>query len=432
MKILHMNTSDRGGAGRAASRLNQGLQNLRQNSQLLVQAKFTDDETIISPSTKLGQVLAKLRPSLSRLPLSVYPDRVPTDYSPSWLPDQVTDRVKLLQPDIINLHWICDGHVEVKTLAHLSIPLVWTLHDMWLFTGGCHYSQTCDRYTQTCGSCPQLRSQSNWDLSHWQWQHKAKALKPLNLTLVSPSTWLAKCAQNSSTLRNHRTEVIPNGLDSAIYKPIDRQFARTLLNLPQNKLLISFGAMQATDDKRKGFQLLQIALQELSKAGWQDRVELVVFGASRSAAENPLEIGFKSNYLGKLHDDISLSLMYAAMDVFVAPSTDDNLPNTVMEALACGTPCVAFQIGGMPDMIEHQRNGYLAQPYQIEDLAQGIAWILDDRERHQKLCDRARLKVEQEFTLEIQARRYLALYEELLSRKTSDDSSPSKLIYSTL
>ncbi len=132
-----------------------------------------------------------------------------------------------------------------------------------------------------------------------------------------------------------------------------------------------------------------------------------------SDTKDPSELGFKSHYLGKLSDEISLALVYAAADIFVAPSLQDNLPNTVMEAIACGTPCVAFNIGGMSEMIEHQVNGYLAQPYQIDDLAQGIAWVIENRERHQKLCDRAREKAEQEFTLEIQARRYESVYQEL-------------------
>jgi glycosyltransferase involved in cell wall biosynthesis len=137
----------------------------------------------------------------------------------------------------------------------------------------------------------------------------------------------------------------------------------------------------------------------------------VIFGASQP--ENPPEFGFKVHYLGTLNDDLLLALVYSAADVFVQPSTQENLANTVMEAIACGTPCVAFDIGGMPDMIEHQKNGYLAQPYQIDDLARGIAWVLENQERHQKLSYRAREKAEQEFTLEIQARRYWSLFTEI-------------------
>ncbi|NMG19080.1 glycosyltransferase family 4 protein [Brasilonema bromeliae] len=414
MKVLQMSTYDGRGAGRAAYRLHQGLQKIGISSQFLVQAKNSDDETVIAPHTKLEKGVAKLRPSLSRLPLSFYPQRELTDYYPSWLPDTLRPQVKQLNPDIVNLHWICNGYLEVETIAKLNKPIVWTLHDMWAFTGGCHYSQNCDRYMNSCGACPQLRSQKNMDMSGWQWQRKAKAWKEINLILVSPSAWLAKCAQASSIFKNVRVEVIPNGLDTTIYKPIDRRIARQILNLPQEKQLILFGAMNAMHDKRKGFHLLLSALQSLMKSEWRDRIEIVIFGSSQS--KNEVDLGFKSHYLGKLEDNISLSLVYAAVDAFVAPSIEDNLPNTVMEALACGTPCVAFKIGGMPDMIEHQKNGYLSHPYIIEDLAQGITWVLENRERHQKLCKYAREKAEQEFTIQIQASRYLSVYTEIMDQ----------------
>ncbi|MEW6496178.1 MAG: glycosyltransferase, partial [Cyanobacteriota bacterium] len=268
-----------------------------------------------------------------------------------------------------------------------------------------------DRYNNSCGACPQLGSQKNEDLSRWVWQRKAKAWKNLNLTIVTPSHWLAKCASSSSLFQNLRIEVIPNGLDTQQYKPIPRQVARKILNLPQDKLLILFGAMYPNSDRRKGFHFLQQALQRLGATAWQNQAELVIFGASRP--KEPIGLGLNAHYLGKLSDDISLAVVYAAADVFVAPSLEDNLPNTVMEAIACGTPSVAFNIGGMPDMIEHQHNGYLAKPFESEDLARGIVWVLENKERYQKLCDRARQKAEQEFTLEIQALRYKTLYSEI-------------------
>jgi glycosyltransferase involved in cell wall biosynthesis len=252
-------------------------------------------------------------------------------------------------------------------------------------------------YTNSCGACPQLHSNKEKDLSRWIWQCKAKAWQNLNLTIVSPSHCLAKCAASSSLLKDSRIEVIPNGLDTKQYKPIQKSIARSIIGLPEDKQLVLFGAMSATSDPRKGFNLLQSALQNLSQSGWGERVELVVFGASQP--KNPTELDFKSHYLGRLNDDISLSLVYAAADVFIAPSVQDNLPNTVMESLACGTPCVAFDIGGMCDMIEHQKNGYLAKPLDVDDLARGIAWVLEDEERLRKLGVDGREKVEQNFTL---------------------------------
>lgn len=417
MKILLLSTYDwQGGAAKAAYRLNRGLRRTGIDSQMLVQSKLSDEETIIGSLTKFQKGLAKLKPTLDLIPLELYPQRDRTTYSLQWLPDNIAARVAQINPDLINLHWINAGYLRIETIAKFNKPIVWTLHDMWSFTGGCHYSDDCDRYTKSCGVCPQLHSNREWDVSRWVWRRKAKAWNNLNLTIVTPSNWLAKCAQDSSLFQNFRIEVIPNGLDTQQYKSIDKPLAKNLLGLPLDKQTILFGALNATSDRRKGFDLLLPALQKLSQSGWQEQIEIVIFGASQPI--EPPDFGFKANYMGRLNDDISLSLLYAAADVFVAPSVQDNLPNTIMEALACGTPCVAFKIGGMSEMIEHEQNGYLAHPFDIEDLAQGIAWILENTERYQKLCDRAREKVEQEFTLELQAQKYISLYKEIIRDST--------------
>lgn len=416
MKIVHISTNDiTPGAARAAYRLNRSLQLIGINSKMLVQTKHSDDQTIIGSPVKSGiaQAVTGLRLTLDHLPLKLYRNRdTSVTYSIQWIPDNIASHVAQLTPDLINLHWICQGCLQIETLAKFNQPLVWTLRDMWAFTGGCHYSGSCDRYISSCGSCPQLHSNSNRDLSRWVWQRKAKAWKNLNLTIVALSSWLGKCASSSSLFKDLRVEVIPNGIDTHIYRPINQRLARDLLNLPQDKKLVLFGAVSATSNQRKGFHLLQTALQNLSKSGWQDQLELIVFGSSEP--KNKPDLGFPVHYLGKLNDDLSLSLVYSAADVLVAPSIQENLANTVLEATACGTPCIAFNIGGMPDLIEHQKSGYLAQPYQIEDLAQGISWILENEERHQKLSYCARKKTEQEFTLEIQSRRYLSLFKDIL------------------
>ena len=407
MKPLLIAESDiAGGAARSTYRLHQSLRTIGVNSQVLVRSKLSVDAAVIkyeTPQTKLG-------PSLNGLPLNFYPKRDRSImFSPQWFPDPIAPKVAQISPDVISLHWVCNGYLQIETLAKFNKPIVWTIHDMWAFTGGCHYNQECDRYTDSCGACPQLGSSNNQDLSRLVWQRKAKAWKNLNLTIVSPSSWLAKCAQASSLFGQLRVEVIPYGLDTSMYQPIDRQVARKILGLPTDKQLV----LCATSDHRKGFHLLCPAIQSLSKSGWQDKIELVIFGPSQPDSQT--DVGVKLHYLGKFSDDISLQLIYAAADVFIAPSIQDNLPNTVMEAIACGTPCVAFNIGGMPDMIEHQQNGYLAEPYRVDDLAQGIAWVLENPERHQKLCFRAREKTEKEFTLEDQGYRYLSLFNEILA-----------------
>jgi glycosyltransferase involved in cell wall biosynthesis len=417
VNIVILSTNDiQGGAARATYRLHQGLQSIGVSSQMLVQTKYSDEQTVIgSPATSgIGKVFAGSRLSLSPLPLRLYPKRDRSLYSLQWLPDNIASKVTQINPDIVNLHWINAGYLQIETLAKLNKPLVWTLHDMWAFTGGCHYSGDCDRYTVSCGACPQLGSSKDWDLSRWVWQRKAKAWQNLNLTIVALSSWIGKCASSSSLFQDLRVEIIPNGIDTKKYRPIERQVARELLRLPQDKQLVLFGALGATSDKRKGFHLLQPALQELSQSGWQDKLELVIFGASRP--ESAPELGFKAHYLGHLNDDLSLALVYSAADVMIVPSIQESFGQTASESLACGTPVVAFNATGLKDIVDHQQNGYLAQPYEIEDLARGIVWVLENEERHQKLSYRAREKVEQEFALEIPARRYESLFTEILEK----------------
>ena len=414
MKILIVSTYDiAGGAARAAYRLHQGLENTGNSSQMLVQENFSGYPNIISPKTNWEKGLAKFGHTLDTIPTKFYPQRKKSEFSTQWNIDFIEKKIAQLKPDIINLHWINESHVKIETLAKLNLPIVWTLHDMWAFTGGCHYDQNCQKYTDSCGACPQLGSSNNFDLSHRIWKRKSKAWKNINLTIVTPSNWLADCAKSSSLFKDLPIHVIPNSVDINRYKPLDRQIIRNILGLPQDKQLILFGAINATSTPRKGFHLLQSAIQNLGKSGWSKKADLMVIGAAKSDNQN--DFGLNTHYLGKLNDDISIAQIYAAADVFVAPSTQDNLPNTVMEALACGTPCVAFKIGGMPDMIEHQQNGYLAQPFEVEDLTQGIAWVLDNKEKYQSLCARAHKKAKQEFTQELQALHYSDLYTKILA-----------------
>ncbi|MBH8573004.1 glycosyltransferase family 4 protein [Nostocaceae cyanobacterium CENA369] len=413
MKILHLSTHDiGGGAARAAYRLHTGLRDIGLQSQMLVHEKYSNDRTVIAPEIRLFQGIAKAKLTLEALPLKFYRQKQNTPFFIQWLPDRVIPKVAQINPDIINLHWISAGFMQIETFTKLKRPLVWTLHDMWGFTGGCHVTGECDRYKVSCGACPQLNSSNEWDLSRWVWQRKLKAWKNLNLTLVSPSHWLAQCARSSTLFQNLRIEVIPHGLDSQKYRPINQHFAREALNLPQDKKLILFGAIQATSDKNKGFHLLVPALQELSQSGWKDDLEVVIFGASQT--ENSPELGFKTHYLGHFHDDISLATVYSAVDLMLVPSLQESFGQTASESLACGTPVVAFNSTGLKDIVDHQQNGYLAKPYEVKDFVKGITWALENEQRLQKLSFYAREKAEREFTLELQARRYSALFQEIL------------------
>lgn len=413
MKTLLINASDvRGGAARASYRLHQGLEQVGINSTMLVQDKRSTDISVIGPKLigwKGVGVNYIFRYIVDKLPLLLYPKYQRKNvWSPQWLPNKIHKKINRLNQDIVHFHWICDGFVPIQEVAKIKQPLIWTLHDMWSFTGGCHYNGTCDRYLYECGKCPQLGSDKEKDLSHWVWSRKKKYWANMDFTVVTPSRWLANCARSSSLFGDNKIEVIPNGLDLQKFKPIDKSKAKEDLNLPVDKNLILFGAMNSTKDKRKGFKYLKSAINVLSE---DLAFEAIVFGNSGKDSQLNIPI----NYMGNFPDNM-LAKLYSAADVFVAPSVQDNLPNTVMESLACGTPSVAFDIGGMSDMIEHKRTGYLAQPFDAEDLAKGITWVIEDEKRWQALSHQARQKVEDEFTMESVAQRYAELYMKVLER----------------
>jgi glycosyltransferase involved in cell wall biosynthesis len=422
IKVLHLSSFDlSGGAARAAYRIHQGMQSLGINSQLIVQHKQSCDRTVVTAENKL---YAKLRSMADSAPINLYPHRQQM-FSPQWCPDGLRKKVDGFAPDILNLNWVCNGFVPVEAFAKFKQPLVWTLQDMWAFTGGCHYSLGCDRYQDSCGNCPQLKSDRDRDLSRWVWQRKLKAWQNLNLTIVTPSSWMAECARSSSLFQKLPIEVIPFGLDTEKFTPYEPEQARKKLNLPQDKHLVLFGAIDATGDTRKGSHLLQQALQQLSKSQWREQIELVIFGASRP--EKPIDFGFPVHYLGHLNDDFSLRIAYSAANVMVAPSIEEAFGQTASESLACGTPVVVFDRTGLADIVDRQKNGYVANYGDTEDLARGIVWILENRKRQQKLRYYAREKAEQEFSLSLQASRYLSLFKEILEKEQKLTMKFSKL-----
>jgi glycosyltransferase involved in cell wall biosynthesis len=312
----------------------------------------------------------------------------------------------------VHLHWIAGGMLRIESLARLGRPLIWTMHDMWTFTGGCHYDEGCGRYVEACGRCPVLGSSRPWDLSRWVMRRKRRAWRGLPVTLVAPSRWLAEQAQAASLFRDRPVRVIPNGLDLDRFQPVDPGLARRLLGLPPERSYLLFGAFDPGGERRKGFGLLQAALQRLAESGWRDRLDLLVVGATAPAG--PLDLGLRTHFLGVLHDELSMALALAAADAVVVPSTQENLPNMAIEAFACGRPCIGFAVGGLPDIVEDGANGRLAPPLDTSELAAAIAWVLQDEERRRALGWAARQKAEQTFDLRLVARRYADLYAEVL------------------
>lgn len=427
MKILFLSTYDNeGGAGRAANRLYRGLRDIGVDTEVLTLHKSGPDPHVhpffkgADPARPvLGSVLKRASAEslvfFDRAPRRRYRQRDTLAWTVGWLPTRTPQGVARFNPRVIHLHWVGNGFVSIHAVRSFNVPVVWTLHDMWTFTGGCHYALECDRYQEACGQCPQLNSQADRDLSRWTWLRKNKQWNNHLPTIICLSHWMAGCARQSALLRDARIEVIHNGIDLNRFKAIDQTAARHLFSLPLDKKVILFGAVNSTSNRLKGFQYLQGALKRLAAQGWGDRAELVVFGDVEPRNNAP-DFGMKTRYLGSFDDEQSVVALYSAVDVFLAPAVQDNLPNTVLEALACSRPSVAFSIGGLPDLIDHQQNGYLAQPFDVDDFAAGISWVLADEHRWQKLAAAARQKAERTFEIAMIAHRHRALYEDLLKQ----------------
>ena len=414
MRPVLLNTYDQiGGAARAAYRLHRGLRRVGLDSQLLVQRKVSDDPSVHDPEGRLAKLVARARPFLDSMPLWRYSGRRHEPFSPAGFPDGLARRVAALGADLVHLHWVGGGFLHTNSLAKFGRPVIWTLHDSWAFTGGCHVPGECVRYRDACGACPALGSARDRDLSRHVLERKRRAWSRQVLSIVAPSRWLADAAHASALFRESSIEVIPNGIDLARFKPFDPSAAREFLGLPLDRSIVLFGGVGSLTDRNKGFSFLVEALERLVSQLGVTNVELVVVG--QSAPEPEPRLALPARYAGPLGDEESMALYLAAADVLVLPSLQENQPNMVVEAMACGTPTVAFRAAGLPDLVEHEQTGFLADPYDAESLARGIAWVLEDPARRKTLGMAARRRAERDHEIEGVARRYRSLYERVVA-----------------
>ncbi|MCK5136196.1 MAG: glycosyltransferase [Bacteroidales bacterium] len=302
---------------------------------------------------------------------------------------------QILDADLIYFHWILGGFLNLKRIEQilkLGKPVVFVMHDMWMITGGCHYSFTCEKYKSECSRCPALKKQKRTDLSTFQFRKKAKLYsKYKNLHFISPSKWLFNCSKQSKLLRDKLILYIPNAIDSEVFKPVNKKLARKVLNIDTEDRIISFGSV-SIESPYKGWPYLIKALSQLSHDNDFKDITVLVFGSdyNKKLANS---IPFKTRFLGFLKDEFSMVLAYNAADVFVVPSLADNQPTTVMESLCCGTPVVGFDIGGLPDMIKHGHNGYLSKYKDPDDLVNGIKYCFNNDIRGKILSGFHRSKI---------------------------------------
>jgi len=419
MTPLLINTYDTlGGAAIASCRLLNGLNRNGIQARMLVQEKMGENPNVITlPRGRFRNALVGLRTVIDQQPLrSVYPERRLVPYSLNWLPGRYGHTLRTLAPEVVNLHWINAGFLSLGTIGRIPGPVVWTLHDMWPFTGICHYSDGCLKFRDACGACPLLGSDRLLDLSRWNLRRKRKNLSKLELTIAAPSRWIADQARRSRLFGHLPITVIPNGIDLDVFRPMPRTIARDLLHITGDKKILLFGGAHALKDRRKGAYFLSRALEVLKEKTPQAPWQVVVFGTE--VPESTLPFHYETRYLGYIQDERLMAQVYAAADIYVTPPTQENLANTVMEALACGTPVVTFDVGGMNEMVSHKNNGYLARSQDVKDLALGIQWTLDSDKRLKRLSKEARDSAVRKFDIIDSARNYHLLYEQMvLERK---------------
>ena len=419
MKVLLINTSEHtGGAAVAASRLMGALQQNGVQAKMLVRDRSTSNPNVVSlpQSWKL-----KAKFIAERLVIWMHNHFKKENLFAVDIANIGTDIThfpEFKEADVIHLHWVNQGFLSLGNLQRIFAsgkPIVWTMHDMWPCTGICHHARTCTSYHTHCHHCMYLYKGGSNDLSTRTFERKKIIYKHAQLTFVTCSNWLKAEAEKSDLLIDKRIVSIPNPLNTALFHPSSKEEAREKLGLPAKRRLILFGSVKITD-KRKGFDYLVEACRLLASQHpeLKEEIGVVVFGHNSEELKPllPFEV-FPLNYIAEEREMVNV---YNAVDLYVTPSLEENLPNTIMEAMACGVPCLGFQIGGIPEMIDHLRNGYVATYRSANDFAKGIYWILKESD-YLSLYTEAVHKVETHYSEGNVAQKYIDLYSKLLLEK---------------
>lgn len=405
MKILILSASDiDGGAARAAYRLHTSLLDAGVTSQMLVKEKHTIDPTVLCISnSSIEKGINALRPLIDRIRVKSY--KPISLFSQSWIGfNGISKQINRINPDIVHLHWICGGLIRIEDIAKIKARIIWNCHDMWPFTGGCHYDMHCEGYKTGCGNCKILENRKKNDLSRVVFRRKLATYRKMKeLVVVGSSKWISTCARESRLFADNKVVTLKNCINTKLFKPVDKNTSRDLFNIPKNKKVILLSAMNVMGDTRKGARELFEAVNGLNIEG----VIVVIAGSEKSQV---YDVKYPLYHIEPLKDEVSLSLMYNIADVLVVPSLQENLANSIAEGMSCGIPVVAFNIGGNPDLIEHKINGYLTKDFSTKDLAFGIEWVLS-HENYSKLSIGAREKI---LNNDNTVKKYIKTYKELL------------------
>ncbi len=410
INVLHIVSGDlNGGAARGACWLHEGLLDLGVTSRIFTNSKSTfghEHVTTVAKSKK-DKVFTLLRGQLDSLLTAFYPQKKKVIFSSGIFGIDFTKTVDYKKADVIHLHWINGGFVNIKHINNVDKPIIWTMRDMWPMTGGCHVAAAlaCEKYKTGCGHCVQLNSNSSYDLSSFILNRKKKYL-PKHIRLVGISRWLSSEARKSQIFKEFDVQTISNSISTVDFFPIDKELSRKILGINTTKKIILTGSTTASDF-HKGFDKFKEAVGSLDKSKY-----FLCFFGNLDESEAKM-LGFEYKNFGYLNDNISLRLVYSCADVFISPSLMDAFGKTLAEAMSCGTPSVCFDATGPKDIVSHKVDGYKAIPFDSADLACGMDWVLNAT-NYEELCQNARDKVVREFDSKVIAQQYIKLYQSVL------------------
>lgn len=415
MKVTHFSAAHEGtGAANAATRIHRECLRLGMRSRMWVTQSGSDEPEVGLLRRRAGlagRLCERVERAWETHLLTGVQARADYVLSTGRFGHDAARVARAAAPDLVQLHWIAGGSFQLSRIAGISKPIVWRLPDMWPFCGVEHLMEDSRRFVEGYSPANRPTDLAGWDVSAWAWENKRRTYARLrNLTIVTPSRWLADCARRSALFRNRKVVVIKTGCDTEVFQPRDQAACRTVLDMPADRRIILAGAT-CMKTRWKGGDLLVEAVNQLVATG-NTPFELVIFGRGGEAVQERVKCPVRC--FGTVKSERLMAALYAAADVFVAPSRMENMANTVLEAMACGTPCAAFEIGGMPDMIEHGVSGWLAKPFDTNELAAGLRAVLANPTSERRAA--ARRRIERDFTVAEQGRQYQALYASLLER----------------
>ena len=413
MKVVIVNTSEKvGGAAIAANRLMEALKKNGVSAKMIVRDRQTDKISVVAVKQQSWRLALNFlwergiiflsngfsRKNLFQIDIA----NTGTD---------ITTMPEFQQADVVHLHWVNQGFLSLDNIDKIlrsGKKIVVTMHDQWYFTGVCHYSGDCLNYRDQCRNCPLIRGRVKKDISWKVFNRKRRMYANADITFVGCSQWIAGLARTATLFQGKKVVSIPNAINMDVFHPEDKALARQSLGLPSDRRLLLFGSQRITDE-RKGFKYLVEACEHIHRnyPEWTDKIGIVVVGAKSETIDSMLP--FPVYAVDYVSDEKSMVEIYNAVDLYVTPSLQDNLPNTIVESMACGVPCVGFRVGGIPEMIDHEKNGYVAQYKDAVDFANGILWSLGDS--YDDLCTKAYEKAVATYSEKRVAEKYKEIYQ---------------------